>query len=47
MIFLGAKGSIGGESAEQIKAEFSGITLADTEDGLKNWLFQRTKLHPR
>ena len=44
MIFLGAKGSIGGESAEQIKAEFSGITLADTEE---NWLFQRTKLHPR
>jgi predicted Rossmann-fold nucleotide-binding protein len=46
MIFLGADGSIYEKSAEQINAEFPGITLADTEDGLKDWLFERTKLHP-
>lgn len=47
MIFLGDDGTVDGKTAEEIKAEFSGVTLADAEDGLRNWLFERVQLHPR
>jgi predicted Rossmann-fold nucleotide-binding protein len=45
LIFLGAHGRINKKSAEQIKAEFTGITAADTERGLSDWLFKQTKAH--
>jgi hypothetical protein len=46
LIFLGAYGSINGKGAEQIKAEFTGITVADAEHGLSGWLFEQAKVHP-
>jgi predicted Rossmann-fold nucleotide-binding protein len=46
LIFLGAYGSINGKAAQQIMAEFTDITVADTEDELSEWLFEQTKVHP-
>ena len=46
LIFLGAYGSINGKAAQRIKAEFTDITVADTEHGLSEWLFEQTKVHP-
>jgi predicted Rossmann-fold nucleotide-binding protein len=46
LIFLGAYGSINGKAAQRIRAEFTDITVADTEHGLSEWLFEQTKVHP-
>jgi predicted Rossmann-fold nucleotide-binding protein len=44
-VFLGPYGSVNGKTAEQLKAEFTGVAVADTEDRLKGWLSERTRFH--